>query len=167
MDDYVSKPVELADLKAALGRWMGAADEDDVAEAPATSLGIPAGTLDPEVVATLRGLTVEGQPDAFVTLMTLFSTSSTALLETLRDAMARADAEGVARVAHTLKGSAANVGAVRLADACRRLEESLPGGMGAAAAAVVQVEAAFGQVEAWLTAELGSNTSGPAPGGGS
>lgn len=41
----------------------------------------------------------------------------------VREALAGGDGEEVARVAHTLKGSAANVGAQDVSEVCRRLEK--------------------------------------------
>jgi PAS domain S-box-containing protein len=141
MDDYVSKPVAIDQLGQTLERWMA------VGEA-----------FDPDVVASLRSLTSDGQPDAFVSLTTLFASSGAALVEGLRQGLARDDAEAVGRGAHELKGGAANLGAVRLADACRQLEEVLPSDTEGVRAAVFKVEAEFEQAQAWLAAE-----SGPAP----
>jgi two-component system sensor histidine kinase/response regulator len=166
MDDYVSKPVAIDELGQTLERWIAPGDGEGLLDAPPPDRDIPGGAFDPDVVASLRSLTRDGQPDAFVSLTTPFASSGAGLLETLREALARDDAEAVGRVAHTLKGSAANLGALRLADACRQLEEVLSSDMEVVGAAVTRVEAEFEQVQAWLAGEPGSTTSKSAPGDG-
>ena len=150
MDDYLAKPVKLGELKQALERWVGAAGHEHHSEPRAANA---LGPFDPEVVAVLRSLTPAGQQDSFVSLAQLFMTSATGLLETLRTAIAREDAAAVARVAHTLKGSAANLGAAPLADACLQLEEALPAGLGGTRPTVARVEEEFARVREWLAAE--------------
>ena len=134
MDDYVSKPVALEELESTLKRWLSA--------------GID-GTFDREIVAMLRSLSPEGEPDAFESLTALFVDSAAGLLETLRDAVETRDADTVRNVAHALQGGAGNLGAMALTDACRRLEVAASSGAEVAGAAG-RVEAAFAQVEAWL-----------------
>jgi two-component system, sensor histidine kinase and response regulator len=165
MDDYVSKPVSLDELENALGRRVEPG-ETDLADAPATNRGVTPATFDPQIVAALRSLSADGEQDAFVSLTTLFVASGAGLLETLREALGRGDTESVGHAAHTLKGSAANLGATRLSDACRQLEVALPSGMEVVGAAVARVEAEFGQVQAWLGAAPGSTLSESVPEGG-
>jgi HPt (histidine-containing phosphotransfer) domain-containing protein len=64
---------------------------------------------DREFVAELIGDFLEGLP---------------AQLLALREASSQGDAEGLHRVAHTLKSNAATFGAEGLADACRQLEQA-------------------------------------------
>jgi two-component system sensor histidine kinase/response regulator len=157
MDDYVSKPVSVDELENALRRWIGPGEEVGRAGAPPTSRGAAPETFDPAKVAALRSLGADGEEDAFGSLTTLFVASGAGLLETLREALARGDADTLGRVAHTLKGSAANLGAVRLADACRDLEEAISAGSQAVGEAVAQVEAEFERATAWLAADRGAS----------
>jgi len=159
MDDYVSKPVALDELETALERWVRPAEAVEPASAPATSAGAVRETFDSQIVAMLRSLGADGEPDAFISMTTLFVASAAGLLATLREALAAGDAQAVGRVAHALKGSAANLGAVRLADACRELEEALPSGMDGVDLAVARAEAEFEKVQAWLRTEPGSTSS--------
>ena len=85
----------------------------------------------------------------------MFVASGEKLLDTLRQAHARGDSAGVGRVAHTLKGSAANLGAFHLADACRRLEDALSSGADVGEA-VARIEIEFERIPAYLEA-------GPSP----
>lgn len=56
-------------------------------------------------------------------ILRAFWQSTETLLEALETQVAAQDAEQAARTAHALKGSAANVGARRLAELARRIEE--------------------------------------------
>jgi two-component system sensor histidine kinase/response regulator len=160
MDDYLSKPIAIDALEAVLRRWVTTNGETQADSVAASSVAaddaLPADTFDPETVAELRSLPVEGEADGLVWLAKMFAQDAPARLAALREAYARGDHEGLARQAHTLKGSAAGLGAVRLADACGQLEDTLSANTTPPRAeALARVEAEFRQVEAWLDAELG------------
>jgi len=167
MDDYLSKPVELDELGRVLEHWVAPGDARDDPNPPAANQVLAGGPFDPDVVATLQSLTRDGNPDAFLSLTSLFLSSGAELLTALRDAIARDDTATAGGIAHTLKGSAANLGALRLADACRELEESLPSGPATTEPVVTRVEAEFAQLRTWLDAEFGPEALESAPEGGS
>jgi two-component system sensor histidine kinase/response regulator len=125
MDDYISKPVKPEELEAILVRWISKAHE-------ATVLGVVADSnegdadedpLDRNVLATLRELQQEGEPDILNELIELFLTDVPPQLVALREAAEAGDAHSVGRFAHTLKGSCGNMGAVRMDAICAELEE--------------------------------------------
>jgi HPt (histidine-containing phosphotransfer) domain-containing protein len=119
MDDYLAKPIKAADVAAMLARWVPSAPardegvaEDDVA-GPIRDAGMR---------QRLRELEDEGDPDFVQTLVTMFFGETALHLDALRQALARADAPGVAREAHALRGSAATFGAQRIADLAEVIE---------------------------------------------
>jgi CheY-like chemotaxis protein/HPt (histidine-containing phosphotransfer) domain-containing protein len=150
MDDYVSKPVQLGELRKALSRWVEPVEDRNGDDVLISGAAPSRAAFDPTVVAALRSLRPESGADAFDSLTQLFVASGAALMGTLREALAREDLEAVGSVAHTMKGSAANLGALRLADACGELEQALAAGVGAAGADAARVEAEFELVRAWL-----------------
>lgn len=79
--------------------------------------------LDPTVLDTLRQLTPPGEPDVLTEVLTLFLQESPRRIEQLRNACAAGDIQEVQRSAHSLKGSAGNIGANALLDVCRQLDE--------------------------------------------
>jgi HPt (histidine-containing phosphotransfer) domain-containing protein len=79
--------------------------------------------LDPAVVADLRRLRDGGAPDLLHHLLELLRADGPRLLAEMREAVANGDAAKLRSSAHSLKGSAANLGARPLADLCRDLEE--------------------------------------------
>jgi HPt (histidine-containing phosphotransfer) domain-containing protein len=128
MDDYLSKPVKVEDLRAALLR--GRAGE---ASMPGS-----------------RGLLPElggGDPGLASELVDLFLDDTPSRLGALREAVAAADAEALVRAGHALRGSASTLGATAMADLCAALERLGRDGTCAGAAPVlVQLEREFDAV---------------------
>ncbi len=100
----------------------------------------PDDVLDPAVVSELRALTLAGDPGLLQRLGASFARDAPRRVEALRAAVAAGDGEAVAFAAHTLRGSAATLGAIEVVAACRAIESA-------------PLPAAAGQVEA-LLAEL-------------
>jgi len=105
--------------------------------------------LDPTVIASLRQLTPPGEPDVLQEVLQLFLDDVPARIARLRGAWETGNAPEVQRAAHSLKGSAGNIGANALLAVCRDLDEqSRAGDLSNAAALVASLEAEFGRVEA-------------------
>jgi HPt (histidine-containing phosphotransfer) domain-containing protein len=77
--------------------------------------------IDPRALANLRDV-LDGDPDLLKELIDLFLTDAPALLACLRDAIDRQDPVSLMQTAHSLKGSAANLGARGMAAVCASLE---------------------------------------------
>lgn len=73
--------------------------------------------LDPDVLSGLQ----EVMESEYPKLLDTFLDDSQKRVEELRKA--RDDAKALGRIAHSFKGSSGNLGAVRLAELCRRLED--------------------------------------------
>ncbi len=116
MNDYITKPVHLPDLEAALTRGTRHLQPPPAAD-PATSV------LDLAVLAGLMELREPGQPDPVQELIELFLRDSLVRLEKMESAIAAQDAAAVASAAHSLKGSASNLGARGLAALNANLEK--------------------------------------------
>ena len=78
--------------------------------------------LDPAVLNTLRQLTVPGEPDVLTEVLHLFMSEVPLRLDRLRNAWAARNIEEVHRAAHSLKGSAGNIGAHAMHELCKQLE---------------------------------------------
>ena len=66
---------------------------------------------------------IEVMGDEFSMLVETFVNDSDVRIETIREAVSVADPEAIRRTAHSLKGSASNMGALTLTQFCRELEE--------------------------------------------
>ncbi len=80
--------------------------------------------LDESVLEMLRSLTVPGEPDVLREVLEIYQRDLPARLETLRAADLSADVSAIERVTHSMKGSAGNIGARRLQEACRHVEDA-------------------------------------------
>ncbi|WP_332762270.1 response regulator [Pseudarthrobacter sp.] len=144
MDDYLAKPVDAAELEAALARWVPEQDTErsgppePVAlqreeapqheslqhEAPqllaVTGGGAPA--LDADRLAMLRGLGPEDGLGLLPATTEAFRKDVPARLAALREAVTDGGGLALAQAAHALKGAAANIGATAVASLCGELE---------------------------------------------
>ncbi|HUS17755.1 MAG TPA: response regulator, partial [Chloroflexia bacterium] len=126
MDDYISKPVQVRDVQAALQHWGTRRMVPSEGVAAAESRGAVPATpaIDRAVLATLRDeLQLDGEPDIVQELIDLFVTGTPAILSTIREAVNTGDAAKLHRAAHTLKGSSSNLGARALAGLSGQLEK--------------------------------------------
>ncbi|NNM00291.1 MAG: Hpt domain-containing protein, partial [Gammaproteobacteria bacterium] len=80
-------------------------------------------TLDPARLESIRSLQGDYGADLLERIIQIFLQSSPKLLEKMQEAAATANAAQLASAAHSLKSSAANLGATALAALCRDLEK--------------------------------------------
>ena len=160
MDDYVSKPVKREDLETVLERWISKSDRTTDAEPGEHSSGQEdeSHALDRAVLADLRDLQEEGEPDLLKELMELFLVDVPLQLALLRKALDAGDVSSLERSAHTLRGSCSNMGARSMEALCAELEETLrSGGLGAAPQLISRLEEEFGRTRAELEREVSRN----------
>jgi HPt (histidine-containing phosphotransfer) domain-containing protein len=114
--------------------------------------------LDPEVVDQLRALVRAGNPDLLHRLQATFARDTPQRLRALRVALAAGDREAIDLNVHTLKGSAANLGAIRVVAVLEQIEGSPDGIDGPALEpmlATLEQHAAEAQAALALMAETG------------
>ncbi len=126
MNDYVTKPVRIADLEAALQRAQGLtpAAQTPSAGSPATAAAPPPAEP-PLDLAAVQAL--GGDPAALQELVDLFLASSEAQIARLKTA-GPGEATTMQAAAHSLKGSAVNFSARRLGQLAAELERSAKAG---------------------------------------
>jgi HPt (histidine-containing phosphotransfer) domain-containing protein len=79
--------------------------------------------IDWNVLDALKFLNKPGKPDLRVDLMRMFLTTVPPQMADLKEAAAVGDAEKVMRVAHSMKSSSLNVGAVVFGKTCHEIEQ--------------------------------------------
>jgi HPt (histidine-containing phosphotransfer) domain-containing protein len=112
--------------------------------------------LDMHVVQALRELGGDDDPGLFDEVVELFLTDSKSNVGKLVAALAQRDAATMQRIAHTMKSSSANVGAMRLSKLCFEIEKLGRAGTCEGAQALVGEAAKhFEEVSAALSALRG------------
>jgi PAS domain S-box-containing protein len=145
MDDYVSKPMRVEDLIAALERC---APHSPERAAESVSLPADLAALDRRVLTRLQTEIGGGDPAFVVELIDLFLADARSLLTQMNHALARGEADALQRAAHTLKSSSASIGAQPLAEHCDALEAlSRARNLGEGAEHLRQIEVAYTYVE--------------------
>jgi signal transduction histidine kinase/ligand-binding sensor domain-containing protein/CheY-like chemotaxis protein len=149
MDDYLPKPVRPQDLEAVLRRWGGGREAAGVV--PASVTWEAAGPLDPVVFGDLRSFT---SPGFLIEAIDRFLSETPARIAVLHDAVLKEDEDYFQRRAHSLRGSAAILGALRLMKLAAHLEErGLREPRDESAALLQSVELEFESVRAALLEE--------------
>ncbi len=131
MDDYLSKPLAQAELVSVLAKWLpGGGDERTAPEVVARSESSERAELAPapdhnpinsRALDNIRNL--QGGEAILAKVIDLYLDDSPVILDELRDCVVRGQHDGMRKAAHKFKSSSANLGADRLAQLCKRLEE--------------------------------------------
>ena len=119
MDAYITKPVKREVLHKTLEEWIPT--ERNSTPPLRTQEQDTSGTLDRAALTNLREI---GGDEMISELAEVFADDARARLTDLKRAFDEKDAASVTQVAHTLKGSSANVGAKRMQALCSRLENT-------------------------------------------
>jgi signal transduction histidine kinase/CheY-like chemotaxis protein/HPt (histidine-containing phosphotransfer) domain-containing protein len=115
MEDFVQKPVAFAELRAALARCTAREPAEPPSDTPSL--------LDPSYLESLRRLgELTGKP-LVREIVESYLAETPRRLERIREALRREDIQELVLVAHSLKGSSAQLGVNRVAAASAELEE--------------------------------------------
>jgi two-component system, sensor histidine kinase and response regulator len=121
MDDHVAKPVDRNQLRDVLRRWLPA-DAGAPEETPAPAVPHE-GLIEPGQLRSIVG----DDATAARRYLTLYVETADELVRRAAAAMADRDGTTLRRLAHNLKGTSGNVGAVEVARLAARLEQAAAG----------------------------------------
>ena len=126
MKDYITKPINITQLFLTLEKWIQPGDRE-VIPAKEPSKDTPAIQIpDIEGMDVKDGLKrIGGDPAAYLKVLRLFITRHGKFAQQVTHALKTNDQTTAARLVHTLKGVASNIGAFELFDNCRELERLL------------------------------------------
>jgi len=136
MNDYIAKPIDVDELVGTLSRLTGraATPVDAAARAAimaASAAGAPAAGA-PAVPARIPGIDLKttlprfgGNFASFAALFKRFENSQGGAVTAIRALLDAGDRTGASQAAHRLRGVAANLGAIDVADQAQDLEQAL------------------------------------------
>ncbi len=156
MNDYLSKPVQRAELERMLEKWIQLPlfrdpppSTEEVRMQPSHRV------LDQKVIASLRELGGDDDPGLFGELVQLFLDDTPERIRALNQALAQGDHASLEQAAHALKSSAANLGALGLSSLFRDIEAAgRARDLERAASLVARSGEEYERVEAALRSEL-------------
>ncbi|WP_445301791.1 PAS domain S-box protein [Microcoleus sp. K1-B1] len=164
MNDYISKPIRVDALIQALSQCppnpepQQAQKEESDSNKP--EIDVPAVNLT-ELQAFCSSID-QDSTQILSLLANCYFEESLKLLEAMKLAIAQADTPTLKRVAHTLKGSSANLSAAPLAQLCSRLEViSTSGELDQASTLLAQIEGEYDRVKNTLQQELQKSETNP------
>ncbi|MDA0333624.1 MAG: Hpt domain-containing protein [bacterium] len=146
MNDYVSKPLRPADLFDAIFRVSGVAPGEVLLQPP-TDVAHPEEVGIPVFDRATALERMDGDEELLAELVALFLTDVPARMQELRQALTAAEVDKLERIAHGIKGAAANLGAEAMRAAALALEQiGRAADLGAAPAGLTQLEEELGRL---------------------
>ncbi len=144
MDDYLAKPLDVAQLREVLAKWLvpGQTRTPPQALPNPTPQPMPKQetVLDAKVLKELRDVVEEDFP----AIIRGFVGHAPTLMRELDEGLARDDVARLVRPAHSLKSSSATVGAMAVSELAKTVEHAArEGDMGAASRGVVEMRVAL------------------------
>jgi|GEM_PF-2328850 len=165
MQDYLTKPIDVNLLYAKIAQWTGRRDREAVQTAPAPRPTIPSTVAPSDDALAERAIAIErigGSEEIYREVIATFCTDQGSTIANLRAALAAADIATSHRIAHTLKGTAATIGATGLFEAALALDRDLKAGTLPSdwPARVSKLEARLAATLAAIVTELSSSSPG-------
>jgi two-component system, sensor histidine kinase and response regulator len=111
-----------------------------------------------EVLARLRRLQSEDEPDIVAELAGMFLEDARSRLEAVEGALQKGEAPAVEHAAHTLRGGSGSMGARRMSGLCAQLEDvGASGDLSQGSELLGRIKEELGRVERALEAEVAGN----------
>lgn len=150
MDDYISKPIRVEELKQALSKTqpLNAAQEAETTTPKA---------LDPTVLNALFEMAGEQAPLIMAEMINSYLEDTAVRIKAIATAISQQDPVAIGQAAHSLKSSSANLGAAHFASLCQKLEHlGRSNTIEGASNLLMQIDRAYNLLEPALQAYLNS-----------
>lgn len=109
--------------------------------------------LDADAIQNLRALGDEMDDDSFLKeVVEIYLTDTPKRLVEIHECLASGDQPTLNRAAHSIKGSSSNLGAIKVIDAAKRIEEKSKDSLENLEADIAELESAFAEAKAALEA---------------
>ena len=122
MDDYITKPIRIADIQGVLERWGRVSNDRTKSSMKTTALEM-LGPLEQAMLKRMEQLGLETDLAFMIELIDTYPASFEKQFELLQEACSKKDAHNLHQAAHSLKGAGLNIGATEFGALCKRIEE--------------------------------------------
>lgn len=132
MDDYLSKPFKMEELRDIVKKWCepevsssgASSDNSHLQQDSAAQFGRSKDALiDSDTLNTIRSMESAQTPDLLRQLVEIYIKTASGLLDDLREGIALKEEESIRFAAHSLKSSSGNIGAITIAEDSAKIEE--------------------------------------------
>ncbi len=172
MDDYLGKPFKKGELETILQRWDHRNQPQyqvDIIKStrPVLAEGTPisnqeidnsksiATVIDPKALQTINELQIEGEPSLLLDILEAYLSGAETKIDQLRDDPSNLTLKNLQMIAHFLKSSSANVGAMRLSEICKEVElECRNNTIDNIEEQIIKIESEFNAVKSALKIEI-------------
>ncbi len=164
MDDYISKPFGMEQIATILKHWLpenqqfnktSPAEDTILTEAKPVSNDPEEELLNHKELDNIRALQTEGEPDLLTRIITLYLEDTPEQLDKLYQAIRSNNAVEVLSIAHSLKSSCANLGALHLSTLFKEIEnKGRANSLQGAAELFARAESEYQQIIIPLRAEM-------------
>jgi len=127
MDDFLSKPYALDQLRQIIKRWLPSQKSDTInnpspkiPETESQDSGTP--ILNSKLIDQIRELDASGSDALIYKVLHTYLESSGEYMQKIKDAILNDDVDNIRKLAHTLKSSSANIGAEYLSGIFKQIE---------------------------------------------
>jgi len=173
MDDYLSKPFQKSQIFAILKSWANRiiflkskavtadVNKKNLTDSqilhkkdPVEKENLDSSLINRGILIALQALQIEGEPSLLDKIINAYLDSSKILVSQMRESLAGKNIDTLQKIAHSLKSSSANVGAMNLAKMSKELEISCKNNqLNNATNLVKSIEFEFGKVKDALKKE--------------
>lgn len=120
MDDYISKPIKIEDVRQVISKWGAVSKErgrKKTKQQPAETT-----LLDYDAVMRIKKLGGESDNSFLSKVIEMYLSQSPAIIDSLQMEITSGNLKAAAQLAHKLKGSSLNIGAKKIAEISREIE---------------------------------------------
>ncbi len=118
MDDFLVKPFDEEQIVETLRRWLAPLERAPIERAPVATVA----AIDSDAIQKIRSMDAKGNDALLKRVVSQFVTTAPPLAATIREKFDAGDGEALWRAAHSLKSSAAALGANQLSKHCQDIE---------------------------------------------
>lgn len=160
MDDYLTKPYTMHQLRGAISRFLPVEDLPGSrgtkgVRLPSENTEIAKASIDHRALEQLRGLPVEKDLDLLTKVIQIYLKEASKQLNILRSAVSENDIDAVETAASKLRSSSCNLGAAKLSELCKEFEAAVKGkSNGNGSAVFSRLEEEYQNVRVALEAEM-------------